>query len=260
MLKDGLFTRFRQPDFALALHVDAFHPTGYVGYRGGFALANVDSVDITVRGRGGHGAYPHATIDPIVQAAQLIVELQTIVSREISPLEPAVVTVGSIHGGNKHNIIPDSCHLQLTVRSYSDKVRKQLKDAIIRKAVSIAKSHRAPEPTVKYSEGTPSLFNNEQLVERIVPVFEKTLGADKVLLKDRSMGGEDFSQYGKAGVRIFMFAVGSVNAKRLEKYAKNGGKTPSLHSALYYPDPAETLKTSVVTSTSALLELLPVGN
>lgn len=257
MLKDGLFTRFPKPDYALALHVDSFLPTGFVGYRGGFAMANVDSVDITVRGRGGHGSYPHGTIDPIAQAAQLIVDLQTIVSREISPLEPAVVTVGSIHGGTKHNIIPDSCHLQLTVRSYGDKVRNQLKEAIIRKAQSIAKSHRAPEPLIKYSEGTPSLFNHELLVERIVPVFEKTLGAEKVIPADRSMGGEDFSHFGRAGVPIFLFRLGSVKSARLDGFATKGARPPSLHSALYYPDPAETLETGVISSTAALLELMP---
>jgi metal-dependent amidase/aminoacylase/carboxypeptidase family protein len=138
MLKDGLFERFPRPDFALALHVDATLPTGTVGCRGGYVMANVDSVDITVRGRGGHGAHPQTTIDPIVQAAQLVLALQTIVSREIDPIEPAVVTVGSIHGGTKHNIIADTCHLQLTVRSYSDQVRSQLRSSIERKARAVA--------------------------------------------------------------------------------------------------------------------------
>ena len=123
MLDDGLFTRFPKPDMALALHCDATLETGKIGYRPGYSLANVDSVDITMHGRGGHGASPHATIDPIVQAAQFIVSLQTLVSREIEPIEPAVVTVGSIHGGTKHNVIPDDCHLQLTVRSFADEVR-----------------------------------------------------------------------------------------------------------------------------------------
>src|SRR5690606_18800340 len=136
---------------------DAQLATGKVGCRGGYALANVDSVDITVKGKGGHGAYPHATVDPIVQAAQLVLALQTIVSREIKPIEPAVITVGSIHGGTKHNIIGDTCHLQLTVRSYTDDVREQLRQSIERKAKAVALGANAPEPEIKFSEGTPAL-------------------------------------------------------------------------------------------------------
>ncbi len=256
MLDDGLFTKFPRPDYAMALHVDSFLPTGKVGYRAGYSLANVDSCDITVRGRGGHGSFPHGTIDPVVQAAYLVVDLQTIVSREIAPLEPAVITVGSIHGGTKHNIIGDSCHLQLTIRSYSDKVRKHLKDAIIRKAKATALSFRAPEPVIKYDEGTPSLFNNERLVDRIVPVFQEALGTDNVLESDRSMGGEDFSRYGHAGIPIMMFRLGSIAPERLAEAQKSGERLPSLHSAHYYPEPKETLRTGVTAMSQALLELL----
>ncbi|MEX0701972.1 MAG: amidohydrolase [Planctomycetales bacterium] len=257
MLQDGLFEKFPRPDFALALHVGADLPTGFVGYVGGAAMANVDSVDITMQGRGGHGSAPHLTIDPIAQAAALIVDLQQIVSRETSPLEPVVVTVGAIHGGTKHNIIPDSCHLQLTVRTYGDESRKRVKDAIARKARAIAESHRAPEPEVRFGEGTPSLFNDERLVERVVPVFRQALGEQKVVPIDRSMGGEDFSQYGRAGVPIFMYRLGSVDAKRLDAFANRGATPPSLHSGLYYPDAADTLRTGVVTMSAALLDLMP---
>ena len=166
MLKDGLFTKWKKPDYAIALHVNSTMPSGMVGLRSGYAMANVDSVDITVFGRGGHGAYPHTTIDPIAQAAKLIIDLQTIVSREVKPIEPAVVTVGSIHGGTKHNIIADSCHLQLTVRSYSDKVRAQILEAIKRKAKAQADSVGAKHPLVKVSEGTPSLSNDREFAER----------------------------------------------------------------------------------------------
>ncbi|MEW4526377.1 amidohydrolase [Maioricimonas sp. JC845] len=260
MLEDGLFERFPRPDFAIAAHVDATLPTGYIGYRAGYALANVDSCDITVKGRGGHGSYPQGCIDPITLAAHLIVDLQTIVSREIAPIEPAVVTVGSIHGGTKHNIIPDECHLQLTIRSYSPDVRKHLREAIHRKAYATAESFRAPKPEVEYSEGTPSLFNDERLVQRIVPVFMEALGDDKVTLADRSMGGEDFSRYGRAGVPIFMFRVGSVSQTRLDGFATKGQTPPSLHSAKYYPDADETLETSIRATVSALMELLPARN
>lgn len=255
MLEDGLFERFPRPDFALALHVDSTLAAGSVGYRAGYMLANVDSVDITVHGRGGHGAYPHATIDPIVQAARLVLDLQTIVSRETSPTEPAVITVGSIHGGTKHNVISDSCRLQLTVRSYSDAVRNSLLSAIRRKAIAAAASAGAPEPTVDVSEGTPAMRNDPELTKRLVTVFERVLGTEKVVPSEPSMGGEDFSRYGLAGVPICMFRLGSVEAERLAGFARTGGP-PSLHSALYYPDAEPTLRTGVTSMASAALELL----
>jgi hippurate hydrolase len=256
MLDGGLFKRFTKPDFALALHVDSMLVAGKTGYRAGYALANVDSVDITVRGRGGHGAYPHATIDPIVEAARLVLDLQTIVSREVKPTEPAVITVGSIHGGTKHNIIGDDCHLQLTVRSYTPEVRKQLHDAIRRKALAAAQSSGAPEPEIMFSEGTPAMFNDLKLVERIVPVLKKTLGDANVEEAEPSMGGEDFSQYGLAGVPIFMYRLGAVEADRLQSYVGRGLIPPSLHSPQFYPEPELTLTTGVVTMSNAVLELL----
>ncbi len=258
MLKDGLFTKIRKPDFALALHVDSYMPTSKVGYRAGYILANVDSVDITMRGKGGHGAYPHTTIDPIVQAAQLVVNLQTIVSRENSPFEPAVVTVGSIRGGTKHNIIPDTCHLQLTVRSYTDKSRKQILDAIQRKANAVAAGAGAPEPFIELSDATPATNNDERLVERVVPAFTRALGADNVVTVEQSMGGEDFSQYGLAGVPIFMFRLGSVSQQRIDEFARAKKHLPSLHSAEYFPDPEPTIATGVTAMSAAVLELLPV--
>lgn len=256
MLDDGLFKRFPKPDFAIAQHVDAALAAGHVGIRAGYSLANTDSVDITVKGKGGHGAYPHTTVDPIVQAAELIVALQTIVSREVKPTEPAVITVGSIHGGTKHNIIGDSCHLQLTVRSYSDEVRQQLLQAIERKAKAVAAGARAPEPVISVTEGTPALFNDEKLSTRIEGVFRPLFGADRVAPAEQSMGGEDFSRYGKAGVPILMFRLGAVEAKRLDRYRELGQDPPSLHSALFYPDAEPTLETGVVAMTTAVLELL----
>jgi hippurate hydrolase len=256
MLEDGLFERFPRPNYALALHVAADLPTGFVGYRPGPAMANVDSVDITVRGRGGHGASPHTTVDPIVQAAELVLSLQTIISREVNPTQPAVITVGSIHGGTKHNIIPQECRLQLTVRSHSDEVRDQLLSAILRKAKAVAAGVGAPEPVVRFSEGTPSLFNDEELTQRIVPVFRRKLGADKVVLSELAMVGEDFGQYGRAGVPILMFRLGAVDARRLARYEELGQQPPSLHSPLFYPDVRETLRTGVTAMSGAVIELL----
>jgi amidohydrolase len=256
MLEDGLFQRFPKPDYAIALHVDSTLAAGRVGYRAGYALANVDSVDVTIRGKGGHGAYPHATVDPIIQAAQFVLALQTIVSREIKPIEPAVITVGSIHGGTRHNVIGNDCHLQITVRSYSDQIRQQLLDGIKRKASAVAMGAGAPEPVVKVSEGTPSMFNNRELAARLDPVFRRILGDDSVVDSEPSMGGEDFSHYGRAGVPALMFRLGGVEASRLERYRQLGELAPSLHSALFYPDIETVLPTGVVAMTAAVLELL----
>ncbi|WP_425614979.1 M20 family metallopeptidase [Anatilimnocola sp. NA78] len=255
MLEDKLFERFPKPDYALALHCDSTLATGKIGIRGGYILANVDSVDITVRGRGGHGAMPHTTVDPIVQAAELIVALQTIVSREIKPTEPAVITVGSIHGGTKHNIIGDTCHLQLTVRSYTDKVRAQLKEAIERKAKGVAIASNAPEPVIAFSDGTPATFNHEALAARIGQLFRKQLGEENIVPGEPSMGGEDFSEYGRAGVPILMYRLGAVNGKRLARFKELGQEPPSLHSPLFYPDADEAIVTGVSTMTAAVSDL-----
>ncbi len=256
MLDDGLFERFPRPDFALALHVDSTLATGKVGYLAGYALANVDSVDIIVRGKGGHGAFPQMTIDPIVEAARLILDLQTLVSREMKPTEPAVVTVGAIQGGTKHNIIADTCHLQLTVRSFTDEVRQKLIEGIKRKAKASAASSGAPEPTVEVTEGTPAMYNDDKLVERLVPVFQRTLGEEQVVPSEQSMGGEDFSRYGLAGVPSFMFRVGAVDDKRLARFKQLGQLPPSLHSPLFYPDAEPALATAVTAMSAAALELL----
>lgn len=256
MLADGLFARFPRPDYAVALHVDSGMPTGRIGYHAGFAQASVDSVDIRIKGRGGHGAYPETTIDPIVIASRLVLDLQTIVSREIKPIEPAVITVGSIEGGTKHNIIPDECRLQLTVRSYSPEVRQQLIDAIRRKAAAAAASAGAPEPEVEVSEGTPALYNDPELTARVVKALQSELGAANVVDVEPSMGGEDFSRYGQAGVPICMFKLGAVNQERLDQYAARHEPPPSLHSPLFYPDAVETLSASVPAMTAIALELL----
>ncbi len=256
MIADGLLRRFPKPDFALALHVNASEPTGTVHYRAGFSAANVDSVDITIRGRGGHGAYPETTIDPIVIAARLVLDLQTIVSREVKPIDPAVITVGSIHGGTKHNIIGDDCRLQLTVRSYGEKVRKQLLEAIRRKALAAAQSANAPEPEITTTEGTPSLYNDPELVARLVPVLQSVLGKDKVIERPPTMGGEDFGRIGRAGVPIVMFGIGTVSKTRLDAFFAEGLPAPSLHSPKYFPDPEPSIKTGVTTLVTAALELL----
>jgi hippurate hydrolase len=256
MLADGLFERFPKPDFAVALHVSGDKRAGEVAVLPGYALANVDSVDIHVKGRGGHGSAPHTAIDPIVQAAHLVVSLQTIVSREVKPIDPAVVTVGSIHGGTKHNIIGSECHLQITVRSYSQEVRGQVLSAIRRKARAVAQSFDAPEPEITVSEGTPSLKNDLDLTRRLKAVFAGAIGEENVAEDEPSMGGEDFSQFGRAGVPILMYRLGTISQSRLDRFKQLGVPPPSLHSSHYYPDVEPSLRTGVMTMTAAALDLL----
>ncbi|MFQ5751721.1 MAG: amidohydrolase [bacterium] len=262
MLTDGLFTRFPRPDYAIALHVHSGIAAGNIGYCKGYALANVDAVDITVRGVGGHGAIPHSTKDPIVLSAQIILALQTIVSREIDPIEPAVVTVGSIHGGTKHNIIPDEVQLQLTLRSYSDDVRNQTIAAIKRICRGIAEAGGVPEdrfPMVTVQdEYTPATFNDPELTERLIRVFKAQLGADHIIKTDPIMGGEDFSRYGREEpkIPISMFWLGSVDPQLIEKSKQQGTLLPSLHSSHFAPLPEPTIKSGVKAMTAAALELL----
>ena len=257
MLKDGLFTRFPKPDFAFAIHDSASLSSGRVQFVPGFALANVDAVDVTIFGKGGHGAYPHTTVDPIVIAARTVVALQTIVGRENNPLDPAVVTVGSIHGGTKHNIIPDEVKLQLTVRSYKDDVRKRLLAAIERIARAEAAAAGAPKPpAVTITEGTPATHNDPALTRRLAAALGRALGASNVQEGPPVMGGEDFSEYGRAGVPATIFWVGAVEPKAFEAAQAAGTSLPSLHSPLFAPDRERTLRTGVATLTVAALELL----
>jgi amidohydrolase len=257
MLKDGLFTRFPKPDSAIAVHDNADLPAGVVGYTPGFALANVDSVDITVYGRGGHGAYPYKTIDPIVIAARIIGTLQTIVSREINPLDPAVVTVGSIHGGTKHNIIPDEVHMQLTVRSYKDEVRRHLLSAIDRIAKAEAAAAGATrEPTVVVGSGDPATYNDPALTRRIAGTLERAFGKDRVEETPPVMAAEDFSEYGRAGVPSCIFWVGAVDPVKWAEAQKTGAPLPPLHSSHFAPDRQPTIMTAVEAEVTAALELL----
>ncbi len=257
MLADGLFARFPRPDFAVALHAANDLEAGKVSLCSGYFGANVDSVDITVKGRGGHGAAPDTTVDPIVLAAKLVLDLQTIVSREIKPIEPAVVTVGSIHGGTKHNIIGDECKLQLTVRTYAAEVRTQIAEAIRRKASAIAAGAGAPEPEVEYSEGTPSLYNDPDLTAQVRSTLEATLGEERVETATPMMGGEDFSRYGQAGVPICMFRLGTISAERLAEWEAAGETPPSMHSSKYWPNPEPALRTGVRAMTAIVESLLP---
>jgi hippurate hydrolase len=257
MLDDGLYRRFPRPDFALALHCTADQPTGMVQYCPGPMLASSTSVTITIRGKGGHGAWPHRTVDPIALSALLIVDLQTIVSREVEPLQPAVVTVGSIHGGTKHNIIPDEVKLQLTLRTFSEAVRQQLLAGIRRRVEGLARAHQAPDPTVEVEESTPPTLNSAELVNRVVPAFVKALGAAQVTKATPVMGAEDFGLFSETGVPICMFWLGTIDPARLESSRSRKQDLPALHSSKYYPDPRPSIETGVRAMTAAITELLP---
>jgi hippurate hydrolase len=259
MLADGLFTRFPRPDYALALHCDSRTPYGHIAYSEGLIMANVDTIDITVKGKGGHGSAPHTTIDPIVIAARIVLDLQTIVSREINPLESAVVTVGSIHGGTVHNIIPAECKLQLTVRTFKDDVRDHVLKAITRITRAASEGAGAPEPLIKIDldDFTPAVFNNAELAKKTAAVFRDLLGPDHVHDHGPVMGGEDFGRYGRAGVPIFFYFLGTVAP---EKYAASkqpgAAPLPSLHSDLFYPILEPCIRTGVLTMSTAVLNLL----
>jgi len=248
MLDAGLFKKFPKPDYALAMHVAGLDPVGTIGYHKGYSLANVDYVDITVYGKGGHGAMPHTTVDPIVTASQIVMALQTLVSREQNPIDPAVVTVGSINGGTKYNIIPEEVRMQLTVRSFSDESRAHIKEGIIRIAENIAAAARAPKPKVEYKEGVVSLYNDPKLVDELIPVFEKVVGPKNLSESKKEMYGEDFSYYGyKTGVPIFIFWVGS------QPKGKKAG--PAMHSPRFIPQFEETFRTGAQAMTEAVLKL-----
>lgn len=262
MLEDGLYTRFPKPDYVLGFHDAAGAPAGFIGYSSGYALANVDSVDISVPGIGGHGAYPHTTKDPIVIASAIVMRVQTLVSRESNPLDPAVITVGSFHAGAKHNIISDEAKLQLTVRSYSDESRKLLLDGIARIAKGEAITAGMPEdkmPTVTVQDPyTPSTYNTPELTARIAAGFEKRFPG-RVKETPPVMGGEDFGQFYRAdreNVESLIFWVGGVPQDQWDAAQKDGTTLPSLHSPFWAPDAEKVIATGAEAMASATLDLL----
>lgn len=261
MLEDGLYQRFGAPDANLALHVNATLPAGQFGYVSGFALANVDEVDISVYGRGGHGAYPHTTVDPVLMAAEIVLALQTIVSRELSPLDSAVITVGSIHGGTKHNIISDEVKMQLTVRSYSDATRAMLLRRIEEISQGVARTagmaeDRLPVVTVT-DEYTPAVYNDPELVATVAGLVRQSLGESAAVELDPVMGGEDFSRYGRTEERVpgNILWLGAVSPDRIAAAEAGELALPSLHSAKFAPDAEPTIAAGVSGMTAALLGL-----
>src|SRR5256714_2308253 len=264
LLKDGLYTRWPKPNYVLGLHDDAEIATGKIGVTEGYCYANVDSVDVTVKGIGGHGAYPHKTKDPIVLSAEMINAGPTIASREDNPLDPVVITVGSIHGGTKHNIIPDAVKMQLTVRTYKQEVRDRVLAAIERIAKGIAttagvSADHAPDVHVEKDQYTPATYNNPELTKRVTAVLKTAIGNDNVIPKDPTMGGEDFSEYSLPdhSIPAFMFNVGAVQPAKVVESKKPGAPPlPSLHSSKFAPVPEPTIRTGLIGMTTAVLDLI----
>ncbi len=262
MIEDGLYTRFPKPDYVLAFHDAAQAPAGVIAYSKGFALANVDSVDVVVPGVGGHGAYPHTAKDPIVIAASIVSRLQTLVSRELNPLEPGVVTVGSFQAGSKHNIIPDEARLQITVRSYTDEARKQLLDGIARIARGEALAAGMPDdklPKVTVSDPyTPATYNNPEFTDQVMAGL-KTRFEGRVFEAPSVMGGEDFSQFRRAdpdNVQSLIFWVGGVRPSEWAKSERGEIELPSLHSPFWAPDAPVVIATATEALTATTLDLM----
>lgn len=262
MLADGLYERFPKPDYALAFHDAAGLPAGTIGYTPEFALANVDSVDVIVKGAGGHGAYPHTTKDPIVLASRIVSALQTLVSRELDPQDSAVVTVGSFHAGAKHNIISDKATLLLTVRSYSDETRQALLDGIARIAKGEAIAAGMPEalmPEVNIKdEYTPATYNTPEFTHKMAKVFTQRFGEKRVVQTPAVMGGEDFSRFYRAdkNVQSLIFWVGGVEQGDWDKAKEDGTSLPSLHSPYWAPEADAVITTATEALTAVALNIM----
>jgi amidohydrolase len=263
LLKDGLYDQFGKPNFALGFHDKADLEAGHIGVTEGYTSANVDSVDVTVRGVGGHGGYPHKIKDPIVLAAEIINAWQTIVSRENNPLDPVVLTVGSIHGGTKHNIIPDEVKMQITVRTYKPKVRERVLADIDRIAKGCAAAAGIPAelaPIVSVPKDLVALatYNNPELTKRLVAVWKKSLGDENVEIVDPTMGGDDFSEYSLPdhSIPAVYFHFGAVDPAKIAEYKQGGKELPTLHSSKFAPVPDPTIRTAIIGMTTAVLELM----
>jgi amidohydrolase len=261
MINDGLFKRFPKPDVALCYHVSAELPTGTIGYYPGAIFAGVNAANITVYGRGGHGALPHMTIDPIVLSARIILDIQTIVSREINPVKPAVVTVGAIHGGTKHNVIPDEVKMMLTLRFFEDGVYKQIQKSLERITRGDAIAAGLPEskmPLIEYAkEFSPPVINDPKLVMTVADYMKNILGDQKVVQVEPATVAEDFGKYGRTEekIPIALFWLGGVSQQKYDDHIKNGTILPPLHNGAFAPDFGPAFKTGVTAMTKTMMEL-----
>ena len=257
MVRDGLFTRFPRPDVVLALHVSNSLPAGEVGMLAGPVYTNADSLRITIYGRGGHGASPETTVDPIVIAARTIIALQTIVSREVKPGDVAVVTVGYVHAGTKNNIIPEQAELGLTVRTYKTEVRKHVLDAIKRITDAEAQAAGAPRaPSIEHYEGTDAVYNDPALVQKLRPALQASLGKANVIAGRPAMASEDFSAFVQQGIPGFYLGLGGADPAKYAAAQASGISLPSNHSPLFAPDVDPALHTAIAAEVTMLQSLL----
>lgn len=261
MIEDGLFSKFPIPDYAIALHDTPNLPAGSIGYKAGPLMAGVDMMNVTVYGEGGHGAAPHMTIDPVVMSAQMIQAYQTIVSRRIAPTDPAVVTVGSIHGGSVHNIIPDEVTMQLTLRYYAPEIRETLISNIKKISEHIARSAGMPDdklPSYWIREPyTPPLINDEELTDLMVSVFKREFEENKIVEIEAEMIGEDFSRYGiqDQPIPYSMFFLGATDPEVFQRAKQTDKEIPGLHSPFFAPKREPTIKTGVKAMSNYAIEI-----
>jgi len=261
MITDGLYSRFPKPDYALCYHVSPDLPAGTIGYFPGAIFAGVNSADIKVSGVGGHGAMPHKTIDPVVLSAKIILDYQTIVSREINPVYPAVVTIGSIHGGTKHNIIPGEVEMKLTLRFFSDDVYRQIREALVRIANGQAIAAGLPPemmPVITFPDDfTPPVENDVSLVGMATTSMETVIGKENVIRVDPSTVAEDFGKYGRTDekVKIALFWLGGTNREKYDESVANGTKLPALHSSNFVPDFVPAYTTGVTAMSRTMIDL-----
>jgi amidohydrolase len=260
MLKDGLFVRFPKPDFAVALHDDDTLAAGVIGYHAGIFRSAADFLTVTIFGRGGHGAMPQNTVDPVVIAARTIVTWQTIISRETDPQSPAVLTVGAIRGGTKNNIIPDEVQLLLSVRTFDAQVRKRVLQSIARIAKGEAEASGAPrEPLIEPTtgmQGAEAVYNDPELTNRLAAALRRDMAPGGVVEMPAKMTSEDFSEYGRAGVKSVLLHIGAVDPVKLAESRRTGVPVPAPHSPQWAPLREPTLKAAVQAETLALLNLL----
>jgi len=256
MLKDGLFERFPKPDYVIGIHDDDTMSAGTIGFHPGPFRAMSISPTVTLFGRGGHGAMPYNTIDPVVMAARTVMALQTIVSRENNPMDPVVLTIGSIHGGTQANVIPDEVKLELNIRTYTDEVQKRVLAAVARIVKAEAAAAGAPrEPSITMTESGHVVVNDPTLTRRVAAALQKALGTQQVIEMPAKMTSEDFAEYGRTGVPSVLLHIGAVNPAKLAESRRTGIPVPAPHSPEWLPDLEPTLKAAIRGETVALLDL-----
>jgi len=257
MLDDGLLKRFPKPDAGVALHVDNLAPAGKIGITSGYRYASADSLRITIYGKGGHGAAPQYTIDPVLIAARTVVSLQTIVSREVTPGDVAVVTVGYVNAGTKNNIIPDHAELGLTVRTYKLEVRKKVLMAIARITKAEAEAAGAQrEPLIEHYESTDAVYNDPALARRLRSTLESALGKENVVTAEPLVVSEDYAYFIEEGIPSFYFALGGADPQKFAQAAATGEPLPFNHSPLFAPDVEPALRTGITAEVAVLRNLL----